>query len=60
MAQKNHGVTVKTVALVALPPAVVIPILPVTAPVGTVAVTCVLLFTLKLVAVAPNVTLSSP
>jgi hypothetical protein len=33
--------TVKTVALVAVPPAVVIPILPVTAPVGTIAGTCV-------------------
>jgi hypothetical protein len=53
-------VSVETVALVAGPPAVVILILPVTAPVGTVAVTCVLLFPVKLVAVAPNVTFVVP
>ena len=50
----------ETVALVAGSPAVVILILPVTAPVGTVAVTCVLVFTVKLVAVAPNVTFVVP
>src|SRR4029077_2164445 len=57
---EDHGVTVKTVALVAVPPAVVILILPVSAPVGTLAVTCVLLFTMKLVAFAPNVTFVVP
>jgi len=36
---KPHGVTVKFVALNAVPPGVVMPILPVLAPVGTVAVT---------------------
>jgi hypothetical protein len=50
----------KTVALVAVPPAVVILILPVTARLGTVAVTCVLPFTVKLVAVAPNITFVVP
>src|SRR5438445_5231404 len=46
-------VAVKTVALVAVPPAVVILILPVTAPVGTVAVTCVAELTVKAVAFTP-------
>jgi hypothetical protein len=52
-----HAVTVKLVALAALPPGVVIAIFPVFAPVGTVAVTCVSEFTVKLVAFTPpNVT----
>jgi|SRR5579872_854850 len=49
--------TVKFVVLDALPPGVVTTILPVTAPVGTVAVTCVSEFTVKVVAaMPPNVT----
>jgi hypothetical protein len=47
---KDHGVTVKVAALVAFPPAVVIAILPVTAPVGTVAVISVSEFTVNVVA----------
>jgi hypothetical protein len=50
-------VTVKTVELVAVPPDVVIAIFPVFAPVGTVAVTCVSLFTVKLADFVPNLTL---
>src|SRR5438874_589311 len=54
---KAHGVTVKVVALVAAPPAVVIAILPVFAPVGTVAVTCVSELAVNVVAFTPpNVT----
>jgi hypothetical protein len=50
-------VTVKAPELVAVPPGVVIAILLVFAPVGTVAVTCVSEFTVKLVAATPpNVT----
>ena len=49
----GYGVTVKTPALVALPPGVVIAMCPVAAPVGTVAVTCVSEFTVKVVAFAP-------
>jgi hypothetical protein len=49
--------TVNAVALVAVPPGVAIDILPVTAPVGTVAVTCVSELTVNTVAVtAPNFT----
>jgi hypothetical protein len=52
---------VKFVLLVAVTPLVVTPILPVFAPVGTVAVICVAEFTLKLVAaMPPNVTLVAP
>ena len=48
----------KLVALVAIPPGVVIAILPVLAPVGTAAVTCVSEFAVKVVAsTPPNVTL---
>ena len=43
----------KLVALVAVPPGVVMVILPVTAPAGTAAVTCVLEFTVKAVAAMP-------
>ena len=46
----------KLVLLVAVPPAVVTAIFPVTAPVGTVAVICVSEFTVKVVATPPNVT----
>src|ERR1700724_872151 len=53
MAPSYHGVTVKLVALVAVPPGVVIAILPVRAPLGTVAVTCVSEFTVKAVAFTP-------
>jgi hypothetical protein len=50
-------VTVKTVALVAVPPGLVIVIFPVFAPVGTVVVTLLSEFTVKLVAATPpNVT----
>jgi len=45
--------TVNVPELVAVPPAVVILILPVTAPVGTVAVTCVAELTVKAVAFTP-------
>jgi hypothetical protein len=51
--ENNYGVTVKLVGLHEGAPVVVILILPVTAPVGTVAVICVSEFTLKLVAVTP-------
>ena len=50
---KFHGVTVKFVALFAVPPGVVAEIGPVVAPVGTVAVTCVLEFTVNVVAATP-------
>ena len=54
---ETHYVTVKTVALVALPPAVVTAIFPVTVPLGTVAVTCVAELIVKAVAFTPaNVT----
>ena len=46
----------KLVALVAPPPCVVTEILPVTAPVGTVAVTCVSEFTVNVAATVPNFT----
>ena len=54
-----HGpvVTVKLPELLATPPGVVIAILPLTAPVGTVAVICVSELTVKVVAATPpNVT----
>ncbi len=51
-----HGVTVKLVALMAVPPGVVMAILPVNAPVGTIAVTCVSEFTVKVAAFTPNIT----
>ena len=54
---EHHGVTVKLVALVAVPPGVVMVIFPVLAPVGTLAVTCVSLFTVKLADFVPNFTL---
>lgn len=46
----------KLLALVAVPPAVVMAIFPVIAPVGTVAVTCVSESTVKLAATSSNVT----
>jgi hypothetical protein len=56
-ATRRYCVTVKTAALVAVPPGVVIAILPVFAPVGTFAVTCVSEFTATVVALTPpNVT----
>lgn len=45
------------VALVAVPPGVVMAISPVFAPVGTIAVTCVSLFVVKLADFVPNLTL---
>ena len=55
------AVTVKTAELVAVPPGVVTAMFPVTAPVGTVAVTCVSEFTVKVVAATPpKVTLLVP
>lgn len=48
-----YGCTVKIPELVAVPPGVVIPILPVFAPVGTFAVTFVSEITVKLVAFTP-------
>ena len=52
-----YCVTTKFVALSAVPPGVVIPIFPVFAPTGTVAVTCVSELTVKAVAFTPpNVT----
>src|SRR3984893_6572828 len=52
-----YGSTVKVPELVAVPSGVVIPILPVFAPVGTVAVTFEVEFTVKLAALTPpNVT----
>ena len=50
---KAHGVTVKFVLLVAVPPGVVIAILPVLAPVGTVAVTWMSEFAVNVVAATP-------
>jgi hypothetical protein len=50
---EHHCVTVKTPLLVAVPPAVVIAIFPVFAPMGTIAITCVSEFTVKLVAFTP-------
>jgi hypothetical protein len=52
-ATSRYCVTVNTVALVAIPPGVVIAILPVFAPVGTFAVTCVSEFTATVVALTP-------
>jgi len=52
----NYGVTVKDVALVAVPPGAVTPIFPVFAPVGTVAVIWLLFFTVNVLAFPPNVT----
>ena len=53
-----YGVTVKSVALAAVPPVVVTVIFPVTAPAGTVAVTSVSEITANVVAFTPpNVTL---
>ena len=46
----------KFVTLIAFPPGVVIPILPVLAPVGTAAVTCVSEFTVKVAFTPPKVT----
>jgi hypothetical protein len=55
------AVTVKELALVAVPPAVVTLIVPVVAPLGTVAVICVEELTVKLVEVVPlNVTAVAP
>ena len=51
-----YGVTVKFVALLALPPGVVIEILLVTTPAGTVAVTCVSEFTTNAAFLLPKVT----
>ena len=48
--------TVKLVAVVAVPPGVVTEIFPVTAPVGTVVVILVLEFTVKVAATVPNLT----
>jgi hypothetical protein len=53
----RYCLTVKTAALVAVPPGVVIAIFPVFAPLGTFAVTCVSEFTANVVALTrPNVT----
>ena len=49
-------ITVKLVALVAIPPGVTMTILPVFAPVGTVTVTSLSEFTVKLAALPPMVT----
>ena len=55
-----YGVTVKVPELVAVPPGVVIAILPVFAPVGTVAVTCESELTAKVAALPPpNLTLDA-
>jgi hypothetical protein len=54
------AVTVKSPALVAVPPGVVTPIFPVVAPAGTVALICVLDTTVKLVAVRLRRTLVAP
>ncbi len=53
-------VTVKVIALVAVPPAVVTLIVPVVAPVGTVAEICVAEFTVKLAVVPLNFTALAP
>ena len=50
---RPHYVTVKVVALVAVPPGVVITTLPVLAPAGTVNVTCLSEFTVKDVTLTP-------
>ncbi len=56
-ATRRYCVTVKTAALVAVPPGVVIAIFPVFAPLGTFAVTCMSEFTANVVALTPpNVT----
>ena len=52
----THCVTVKLVGLFVIPPAVVMTIFPVFAPLGTVAVTVMSLTTVKLAALTPNVT----
>src|SRR5262249_5432875 len=58
---KFYGVTVKTVLLLAVPPAVVTNTFPVSAPVGTVAVIVVPELTVKLVAFTPpNFTTLAP
>ena len=49
----RHGVTVNTAELDAVPPAVVTAILPVLAPLGTTAVTCVFEIIVTLVAFTP-------
>ena len=53
----NYGVTVKVVALVAVPPGVVTTTLPVFAPAGTVAVIWLSLFTVNVPDFPPTVTL---
>jgi hypothetical protein len=53
----NYGVTVKVVALEAAPPGVVTSIFPVLAVVGTVGVIWLSLFTVKVPALPPKVTL---
>ena len=53
---QHRYVTMKVAALVAVPPGVVILILPVIAPVGTVAVTCVAEFTVNVALTPPKVT----
>ena len=61
MPLRIYGVTVKIPELVANPPAVVIPIFPVCAPGGTIAVTWISESTVKEVAlIPPNVTLLAP
>src|ERR1035438_505481 len=50
---EDYFVTLKLLALVAVPPGVVTAIFPVTAPVGTVALTCVSEFAMGLVACTP-------
>src|ERR1700690_2474629 len=51
---RDHSVTVKLVALVVVPAGVVIAIVPVSAPSGTIAVSFVLDFTVKVVASMPS------
>jgi hypothetical protein len=57
---QHHYVTVKFVTLFAVPPGVVMEIGPVVAPVGTVAVTCVSEFTVKVAETPLNVRLVAP
>jgi len=54
------GVTVKLLAELAVPDAVVTEIFPVAAPAGTVVVTCVAFVTVNVAAVLPNVTAVAP
>jgi hypothetical protein len=54
--RQRQGVTVKVAALTALPPAVMTEIFPVMAPTGTVAITCVSEFTVKVAGIPPKVT----